>query len=178
MDPGPPGHRHLKHNTAGPACGRHVLGANGRRAVRRPAVRSARTGTVGLGSYLRAGGHEYGRWPEEGHDAVTGTSRGADAGCFYGLNTEQDPWRATTLARRTGGNDNCLLGALRPVDLSPPGYLNVGRRNSLKIPDEGLLGGAVTNAGPAPPTKRRLKPELNRGPVLALATAANSIPNR
>ena len=37
-------------------------------------------GEADEGRYFRASGHEYGRWPEEGHDAVTGTSRGADAG--------------------------------------------------------------------------------------------------
>src|SRR5262249_2100730 len=31
------------------------------------------------GRYFRASGHEYGRWPEQGHDAVTGTSRGASS---------------------------------------------------------------------------------------------------
>ena len=45
-------------------------------------------GEADEGRYFRANGHEYGRWPEEGHDAVTGTSRGADAGCFCGLNTQ------------------------------------------------------------------------------------------
>jgi hypothetical protein len=30
--------------------------------------------------------------------------------------TQHDPWRASALARRTGGDDN-LLGALQPVDL-------------------------------------------------------------
>ena len=34
-------------------------------------------GEADEGRYFRASGHEYGRWPEEGHDAVTGTSRGA-----------------------------------------------------------------------------------------------------
>jgi hypothetical protein len=74
-------------------------------------------GEADEGRYFRASGHEYGRWPEEGHDAVTGTSRGADAGCFSGLDTQHDPWRASRLAWRTGGNDNGLLGALQPVDL-------------------------------------------------------------
>ena len=69
-------------------------------------------GEADEGRYFRASGHEYGRWPEEGHDAVTGTSRGADAGCFCGLNTQHDPWRASALAWRTGGDDNGLLGAL------------------------------------------------------------------
>ena len=38
-------------------------------------------GEADEGRYFRASGHEYGRWPEEGHDAVTETSRGADAAC-------------------------------------------------------------------------------------------------
>ena len=53
-------------------------------------------GEADEGRYFRASGHEYGRWPEEGHDAVTGTSRGADAGCFWGLNTQHgkvEMWR-------------------------------------------------------------------------------------
>ena len=62
--------------------------------------------------YFRANGHEYGRWPEEGHDAVTGTSSGADAECFRGLNTQHDPGRASRLAWRVGGDDDGLLGAL------------------------------------------------------------------
>ena len=49
--------------------------------------------------------------------AVTGTLRGADAACRYGFNTQHDPWRASSLAWRTGGGDNGLLGALQPVDL-------------------------------------------------------------
>ena len=48
--------------------------------------------------YFRANGHECGRWLEEGYDAVTGTSRGADAGCLYGLDAEHDPGRASSLA--------------------------------------------------------------------------------
>ena len=36
-------------------------------------------GEADEGRYFRASGHECGRWPEEGHDAVTGTSRGASA---------------------------------------------------------------------------------------------------
>ena len=36
----------------------------------------------------------------ETHDAFAGTSRGADAGCLYGLNTQHDPWRASSLAWR------------------------------------------------------------------------------
>src|SRR5262249_14480057 len=36
----------------------------------------------------------------EAHDAVTGISRGADAGCIQGLNTQHDPWRASTLTAR------------------------------------------------------------------------------
>ena len=41
---------------------------------------------------------------------VTGTSSGADAECFRGLNTQHDPWRASALAWRTGGDDNRFLG--------------------------------------------------------------------
>ena len=67
--------------------------------------------------YFRANGHEYGRWLEEGHDAVTGTSRGADTGCLYGLDAEHDPWRASAFACRACRHDNGLLGALQPIDL-------------------------------------------------------------
>src|SRR5262249_14530167 len=35
----------------------------------------------------------------------TRTSRGADAGCLYRLNTQHDPWRASSLAWCTGGDD-------------------------------------------------------------------------
>ncbi len=31
--------------------------------------------------------------------------------------TQHDPWRASVLAWRTGGDDNGLLGALQPLDL-------------------------------------------------------------
>jgi hypothetical protein len=31
--------------------------------------------------------------------------------------TQHDPWRATALAWRTGGDDNGVLGALQPLDL-------------------------------------------------------------
>ena len=41
----------------------------------------------------------------------TGTLRGVDAGCLYGLNAQNDPWRASSLAWRTGGDDDGLLGA-------------------------------------------------------------------
>ena len=50
--------------------------------------------------------------------AVAETSRGEDAGCLYGLNTQHDPGRASSLARRTGGDDDGLLRALQPVDLT------------------------------------------------------------
>ena len=69
-------------------------------------------GEADEGRYFRASGHEYGRWPEEGHDAVTGTSRGADAGCFCGLNTQHDPWRASAFAWRACGHNDGLLGPL------------------------------------------------------------------
>jgi hypothetical protein len=42
---------------------------------------------------------------------------GADAARPYGLDTQHDPRRASALARRTGGDDNGLLGALQPFDL-------------------------------------------------------------
>ena len=85
-------------------------------------MRGARTGSVGLGSYLRAVGQVYGssaanRKAGEAHDAVTGTSRGADAGCLYNLDTQHDPRRASALAWRTCRDDNGLLGALQPVNL-------------------------------------------------------------
>ena len=41
--------------------------------------------------------------------AVTGTSRGADAECLYGLNSQHDPWQASSLAWRTGGDNDGLL---------------------------------------------------------------------
>jgi hypothetical protein len=37
-----------------------------------------------------------------------------DAGCLYGLNTQDDPGRASRLAWRAGGNDNGLSAALQP----------------------------------------------------------------
>jgi hypothetical protein len=43
-------------------------------------------------------------------------SRDADAARLYGLNTQNDPWRASPLARRTDGDDNGLLAALQPVE--------------------------------------------------------------
>jgi len=68
----------------------------------------------------------------------TGTLRSADAGYLYGLNTQHDPWRASSLAWRTGGDDDGLLGALQAPGLSQdwrgqvygfsPAYLNAGRR--------------------------------------------------
>ena len=69
-------------------------------------------GEADEGRYFRANGHEYGRWPEEGH--VTGTSRGADAGCFCGLNTQHDPWQASAFAWRAGGDDNGLSARCSP----------------------------------------------------------------
>ena len=36
-------------------------------------------------------------------------SRGFHAARLYGLNTQHDPWRASALARRTGGNDQVDL---------------------------------------------------------------------
>ena len=44
-----------------------------------------------------------------------GTSRGADAGCLYGLNTQHNPWRASRLAWRAGGDDKAFLDAHQPV---------------------------------------------------------------
>src|SRR5262249_60777908 len=51
-------------------------------------------------------GHVYGSSPAylnagRRMAAVSGTSRGADAGCLYGLNTQHDPLRASGLAWRT-----------------------------------------------------------------------------
>ena len=43
---------------------------------------------------------------------VIAASRGGAAARLYGLNTQHDPWRASALARRTGGDDNSLLTAL------------------------------------------------------------------
>jgi hypothetical protein len=77
-----------------------------------PQTELSHPGEANEGCYFRASGHEYGRWPEEGHDAVTGTSRGADAECFCRLNTQHDPWRAPAFAWCTGSDDNGLLGAL------------------------------------------------------------------
>jgi len=57
------------------------------------------------------GGRPAGAWP------VIGTSRGPDAGCLYGLNTQHDPWQAPSLAWRTSDDDDGLLSALCPVDL-------------------------------------------------------------
>ena len=47
--------------------------------------------------------------------AVTGTSRCADAGCLYGLNTQNDRWQASRLAWRAGGDDKAFLDAHQPV---------------------------------------------------------------
>jgi hypothetical protein len=38
--------------------------------------------------------------------------------CLYSLHTEHDPWRASAFAWRTGGDDNGLLCALEPVNLT------------------------------------------------------------
>ena len=65
------------------------------------------------GHYFRANGHEYGRWPEEGHDAVTGTSRSASATHLYCLDAQHDPWREAAFAWRTCRDDNGLLSTLR-----------------------------------------------------------------
>jgi hypothetical protein len=40
---------------------------------------------------------------------VTGTSSGADAGCFCGLNTQHDPWRASRLAWRIASESPLIL---------------------------------------------------------------------
>ena len=45
-------------------------------------------------------------------------SRRADPRCLYGLNTQHDPGRASSLAWRAGGDDNGLLGALEPINLT------------------------------------------------------------
>ena len=45
-------------------------------------------------------------------------SRGFRAARLYGLNTQHDPWRASALTWRTCGDDNGLLSALVPVDLT------------------------------------------------------------
>jgi hypothetical protein len=47
--------------------------------------------------------------------AVTGTSRCADAGCLYGLNTQNDRWQASRLAWRACGDDEAFLDAHQPV---------------------------------------------------------------
>jgi hypothetical protein len=77
-----------------------------------PQTELSHPGEANEGRYFRASGHEYGRWPEEGHDAVTGTSRGADRARLYGLHPQYDPWRASAFAWRTCSDDNGLLGAL------------------------------------------------------------------
>jgi hypothetical protein len=41
-----------------------------------------------------------------------------DGARLYSLHTQHDPWRTSALAWRTGGDDNGLLGALQPVDLT------------------------------------------------------------
>jgi hypothetical protein len=45
-----------------------------------------------------------------GHDAVTGTSRSADAERIYGLDAEHHTCRASRLSRRIRGDDDRLLG--------------------------------------------------------------------
>jgi hypothetical protein len=49
--------------------------------------------------------------------AVPRTSRGADAAPPTAFTPQHDPCRASALARRTGGDDDGLLGALQPLDL-------------------------------------------------------------
>jgi hypothetical protein len=44
------------------------------------------------------------------------TNAAADAGCLYGLNTQHDPFRASSLAWSTRCDDNGLLAALEPID--------------------------------------------------------------
>jgi hypothetical protein len=61
------------------------LQKNGQRTIRLSKLKQL--GEADERRYFRTSGHEYGRWPEEGHDAATGMSGGADAGCFCGLNT-------------------------------------------------------------------------------------------
>jgi hypothetical protein len=55
-----------------------------------------------------------GRWAplSPGHHAA------ADAGCLYGLNTQHDPRWASSLAWRACRDDNGLLRALEPVNLT------------------------------------------------------------
>ena len=58
---------------------------------------------------VRRTGRPRGAWSlSPGHHAA------ADAGCLYGLNTQHNPWRASSLARRTGGDNDGLLSALPP----------------------------------------------------------------
>src|SRR5262249_47932208 len=94
----------------------------------------------------------------------TGTLRGADAGCLYGLNAQNDPWRASSLAWRTGGDDKGLVGAAAAqcdIDCrghaygSCPEYLNAGRRmcrvmcGMLDGPSKKLLSCRAINSTPA-----------------------------
>jgi hypothetical protein len=44
-----------------------------------------------------------------------GRSRGADAGCFCGLNTQHDPWRASAFAWRPCGHQKTLQRQ-RPIE--------------------------------------------------------------
>jgi hypothetical protein len=49
--------------------------------------------------------------------ASPGHHTAVDIGCLCDLSTEHDPWRASALAWRTGGDDDGLLGALEPINL-------------------------------------------------------------
>jgi hypothetical protein len=42
-----------------------------------------------------------------------------DGARLYSLHTQHGPWRATTLAWRTGSHDNGLLSALDPREVWP-----------------------------------------------------------
>jgi hypothetical protein len=48
--------------------------------------------------------------------------------------TQHDPWRATALAWRSGGDDNGLLGALQPIDVLFELIPILSKSDSLGIP--------------------------------------------
>ena len=75
------------------------------------------------GAIFGPSGHEYGRWPEEGHDAITGMSRGASAMHLYCLDAQHRRWwclrRAVNgVAGSDRGGDQRLLHAVQLVEFA------------------------------------------------------------
>jgi hypothetical protein len=61
--------------------------------------------------------------------AVNGASRGARSARLYSLHPQQDPWRASSLAWRTGGDDDeQVYGRNKVIRLVPRQVINSGFR--------------------------------------------------